>query len=90
MNDESKLTVEEFAARLDEVLNRVSAGERFAIHRDGESIAILAPPIAKLGITARELIAQVGNLEMPGDGFADDLEAIQAAQGYPEFPEWPD
>jgi hypothetical protein len=37
-----------------------------------------------------ELIARIGNLKMPGDGFADDLEAIQAEQGVVEFPEWPD
>ena len=42
------------------------------------------------GITASELIAKVGNLEMPGDGFADALEAVQAEQGLAEMPEWPD
>jgi hypothetical protein len=42
------------------------------------------------GITASELIAAVGNLEMPGGGFADALEAVQASQPLAEMPEWPD
>lgn len=42
------------------------------------------------GITASELLANVGNLEMPGDGFADDLEAVLAEQGLAEMPDWPD
>lgn len=48
------------------------------------------PPHHKPGITVADLVARVGNLQMPGDGFADDLEAIQAAQGVAEMPEWPD
>lgn len=42
------------------------------------------------GTTWSEFVAKVGDLKMPGDGFADDLEAIQAAQGLAEMPEWPE
>jgi hypothetical protein len=42
------------------------------------------------GITIAELIAAVGNLEMPGDAFADALEAVQAAQPLAETPKLPD
>ena len=85
-----RLTEEELAARLEEVLDRVNCGGRFEIERDGEVFAEFAPPTAKPGITAKELIARVGNLEMPGEGFADALEEIQANQGIAEIIEWPD
>ena len=117
------LTEAELAERLDEVLDRASQGEEFAIERDGEAIAVIRTPtprgitwgefVARYrefprsddrfvddleailaerdrpGITARELIAQVGNLKFPGGGFADALEAAQAAQPPAEMPEWP-
>jgi hypothetical protein len=35
---------------------------------------------SKRGITLREVVARLGPLQMPGDGFADDLEAIQESQ----------
>ena len=50
------------------------------------------PPSERVppGITIEELLATVGNLKMPGSGFADALEAVQAAQPLAEMPEWPD
>jgi antitoxin (DNA-binding transcriptional repressor) of toxin-antitoxin stability system len=76
-----RLTKEDLARRLPEVLDRVRGGGRFAIERDGVVIAEIGPGPAKLGTTWREFIAKVGDLSMPGDGFADDLEAVQATQG---------
>lgn len=48
------------------------------------------PKMVQPGITWSEFIARVGDLKMPGDGFADDLEAVQAEQGIAEMPKWPD
>jgi antitoxin (DNA-binding transcriptional repressor) of toxin-antitoxin stability system len=84
------LTEAELAERLDDVLERVPHGEQFKIGRDGEVIAIMSPAARPLGITAEELIARLGNLKLPGDGFADDLEAIQEAQGFPRIDDWED
>jgi antitoxin (DNA-binding transcriptional repressor) of toxin-antitoxin stability system len=85
------VTVAELVTNLDDVLDRIKeSGERFVVERDGEPIAVLTPPNPKPGITGRDLIARLGNLAMPGDGFADDLEAIQAAQQPASAPEWPD
>ena len=72
------------------MLERVRHGEQIAVERDGEVIATINPPVAKPGMTWSEFVAKVGDLEMPGDGFADDLEAIQAAQGIVQTPEWPE
>jgi prevent-host-death family protein len=76
---ETTITATELSKRLSDVLNRVKyRGERFIIQRNGETIATLVPASAKPGITVEELVARIGNLSMPGDGFADDLEAIHA------------
>jgi prevent-host-death family protein len=88
---ESKLTATELAKRLSDVLDRVRyRGERFVVERNGEPVATIAPAAPPVGITVEEFVARVGDLRMPGDGFADDLEAIQALQGVAEGPEWPD
>lgn len=44
MKVKDKLTEAALADRLDEVLDRASQGEEFAIERDGEVIAIIRPP----------------------------------------------
>jgi hypothetical protein len=36
-----------------------------------------------------DALAALGEIKMPGDGFADDLEEIQANQPMAEFPDWP-
>jgi antitoxin (DNA-binding transcriptional repressor) of toxin-antitoxin stability system len=88
---ETTITASELSRRLSDILNRVKyKGESFKVQRNGEIIATLSPATSTPGITAQELIARVGNLPLPGEGFADDLEAIQAAQGVAEMPEWPD
>lgn len=84
------ISPDELAANLGEILERArKKGERFAIVQNGESVAVLGPPNPP-AISITDLIAAVGNLEMPGDGFADDLEAIQAQARPPKAPEWPD
>lgn len=78
---DTKISATDLEAGLADVLERVrTRGERFFIERDGEVVAVLAPP-PRMGITIEELIARVGDLKMPGDGFADDLEEIQSTQG---------
>ena len=89
---ETKLSPTDLANNLADVLERVSdRGERFVIERDGRLLATIAPPLrSPPGITVAELIARAGDLRMPGDGFADDVEAGIAAQGFATVPEWPD
>jgi prevent-host-death family protein len=91
---EHTVTATELARRLSDVLNRVRyRGERFVVERNGEPVAVLAParPAAPPAPpTLRELVARLGDLALPGDGYAADLEAAQlAGQTAPEPPAWP-
>lgn len=88
---ETTITATELSRRLSDVLNRVKyRGERFVVQRNGETIATITPVSPSPGVTLDDIIAKVGDFYAPGDGFADDLEAIQAEQPPAEFPEWPD
>lgn len=87
---ETRLTVQALAEGLVDVLERVKCrGERFLIERDGETVAVLAAVAPPPGITLRELATCLGSLELPGEGFAEDLEAIQASQPKATTPPWP-
>jgi antitoxin (DNA-binding transcriptional repressor) of toxin-antitoxin stability system len=84
---ETRISVTELARSLSDILTRVkSKGERFIVERNGERVAVLGP--AGRGISVDEFAERVGDLELPGDGFADDLEAVQAAQPRETLPEW--
>lgn len=89
----NKLSVVDLASSLDEVLERVRSGERFAIEQGGEVVAEIGPHTAKPGITWEEFVTRFYELPRPDDRFADDLEAIVAERELdmlPEPPEWPD
>ena len=62
-----------------------------AEHLDAKSPGTHESELEQPGITVNELIARVGDLKTPDDGFADNLEAIQAEQPpMTATPEWPD
>lgn len=85
------ITPEELAENLSEIMKRVHEHcEQFVVRQGEDVIMRLEPPVKRKGITIDELVSRIGNLKMPGDGFADDLEAIHASQGYAEMREWPD
>ena len=88
---EMTLTEGDLVASLPEVLDRVHRGERFVIERGGLRFAVLAPltetPPAETG---QELLDRLGGLRMPGDGFADDIEAARAALLPSPGSRWPD
>jgi antitoxin (DNA-binding transcriptional repressor) of toxin-antitoxin stability system len=82
------ITPDYLMKHLSAVLKRVrEEGDEFLIAADGEPVARLGPFVPH-GVTAEELVRRVGDLPMPGNGFADDLEAIHAAQGEAELPKW--
>ena len=87
---ETKITATELAKSLSDVLNRVRyRRERFLVERNGEPVATVAPASPALGITLRDLLSRIGDLPMPGEGFAEDLEAIQSQQTKEHAPAWP-
>jgi antitoxin (DNA-binding transcriptional repressor) of toxin-antitoxin stability system len=84
------ITATELARSLSDVLNRVRyRNESFVIQRNGETIATIVPPVPMRGVTLREIAEKLRGVEFPGDGFADDLEEIQANQGKMEAIDWP-
>lgn len=84
------ITDAELKDDLSDVLSRVRyRGEQFRIERDGEPVAVLAPANPPTRFTVNDFIALLTRLPRPDDAFADDLEAIHAAQGNAEAPEWP-
>ncbi|MBI4218940.1 MAG: type II toxin-antitoxin system Phd/YefM family antitoxin [Chloroflexi bacterium] len=86
----TRITATELARGLSQILTRVKRkGERFVIDRDGEAIAVLAPAPTPAALGVEEFAAKIGDLEFPGEGFADDLEEVQAAQPLERSPEWP-
>ena len=87
---ENKITATDLARSLSDVLNRIRyGGEQFIIERNGEPVATLAPAKAVAGITLREVAARLGDLSLPGEGFAEDLEAVQSSQPLAGVPPWP-
>lgn len=87
---EIRITATELAKSLSDVLNRVRyRGEKFLIVRKGEPIATVGPAAPVPGITGREFVELLKNLPPPDEGFADDLEAIQAYQPKASLPAWP-
>jgi hypothetical protein len=87
-----ELDESELAAALVAILDRVHDGERFVVVRNGTTLAILSPPgdRAPAGLPGHELVARIGNLRMPGGGFADEVEEARAGLPAAEEPAWPD
>ena len=86
---EARISATELARSLSDVLNRVRyREERFVIERNGEAVALLAPLKAGPGMTMRQLIELLRDVPSPDDGFADDLEAVQASQQPVGPPPW--
>lgn len=86
---ETRITATELSKTLSDILSRVRyRGEKFLIERNGEPVATLSPARPPLGVSLGEFVARLGDLSMPGEGFADDLEAVQSAQPKEEPPAW--
>ena len=88
---ETTITATELARSLSDILSRVFyRGERFVIERNGETVATLLPPGAKPPVTFRELVSRLKerNVPWPLEGFANDLEDIQASQERLGPPKW--
>lgn len=85
---ETSISENELSRHLLDILNRVkNRGERFVVERNGETIAMIAPVNEKTGTTWEEFRERFADTALPGEGFADDLEAVQAGQGLAEMPD---
>lgn len=87
---QNHITATELARSLSDILNRVRyRRESFLIERAGEPVAALAPAGPARGCTLAGLVGHLGDLELPGEGFADDLETIQSSQTIEGTFRWP-
>lgn len=78
---ERRISADELATHLAEVLLNVEErGEHVAVTRDGVVVAVIHPANRPTMGTLQDLIDKVGNLQFPGEGFADDLEWAQSQQ----------
>ena len=84
---EYRISATELARRAGEILGRVRyRGDSFLIDRNGDPVARISPvPAAPLG-TVRELVETWRAAGAPEPTFADDLEAVGAADAPPELP----
>jgi prevent-host-death family protein len=83
------ISAAELGKNLSDVLDRVrERGERFTVARDGEPVAALVPTNTP-SITLRELASQMGDIPLPDDRFAEDIEAMREALAPEEPPAWP-
>lgn len=83
------ITATQLSKNLVDVLNRVRyRGERFTVSRNGEPIAMLGPSEAPMGITLRELAAQIGDVPLPDESFGNDIEIMRRSLAPEEPPTW--
>lgn len=85
MEEVEQITVRELARNTAQVLERVGAGERFEVTRNGEPVAILSPPDIE-EITIRGLI-KVGIL--PPDWRARQMTLKRYIRDHPPLPAEP-
>lgn len=81
------LSATDAARRFSELLNRVAAGEEFAVTRSGATVAVIGPPRSRTmsGARFRELLAAAPEVD---EEFGADVARIRAEVGAPEDP-WP-
>lgn len=89
---ETTLSERDLEEALTAVLERAHHGERFVVGREGERLAVISPPMSepKPGLLGSDLIEHIGELHMPGDGFADDIAAARANLLPASSPPWRD
>lgn len=85
---ELHVTSQEAASTLDELLDRVGAGESVVIEREGKVVARLIRPEPKGG-TGRDLVELLRFMPRANDGWAEGVEqAIRLGNQPVELPEW--
>jgi prevent-host-death family protein len=76
----TRMTATEASRSFSDLLNRVAAGERFEVTRNGATVAVIGPPAPKSFLTPKELADLLGSFELDDD-FAKDIAAIRREAG---------
>ena len=77
----------ELAEHLSEVLNRVAAGERVVIERDGEVIATLRPPVKPIA-TWGDVVQFLTHESTFDEEFVANVRKHREEQPLVQVPEW--
>jgi antitoxin (DNA-binding transcriptional repressor) of toxin-antitoxin stability system len=77
------MTATEAARDFSAVLSRVAAGEEIEVVRNGEPVAVIAPPPRRF-VSAQPFRDLLGSRPEVDDSFADDLRALRAELEAPE------
>lgn len=72
----ARLTATELARNLSSVLNRVAAGERIEIVRNGAPVAVIAPPDRHLD-SAADVRSFLEDLPDADEAFAADIDGLR-------------
>lgn len=87
------ITESELAASLSDVLRHVqNEKESYVVEHQGRPVVVIGPATGEPKVprvSLQEVAEKLKGVEMPGDGFADDLEEIQASQQKVEVRDWP-
>jgi hypothetical protein len=87
------ITETDLAASLANVLDRVEREkEHYVVEHEGQPVVVIGPAMGGSKVprvSLEEVAEKFKGIEMPGDGFADDLEDIQSNQQKVEVRDWP-
>ena len=69
----SRIPISEAKERLDDLIERIRAGEQFVIERGGVDVCRIVPAEPRR-MTGEDLVSLLKTLPPPDEGFADDVE----------------
>jgi antitoxin (DNA-binding transcriptional repressor) of toxin-antitoxin stability system len=85
----SRIPISEARDKLDQLVERVSAGEEFVLERGGIDVCRLGPAAPQKVLLGRDLAALIDSLPKPDDGFFEDVESfVRNQQNAPPPPVW--
>lgn len=83
----SRIPLSEAAGHLDDLVERVRAGEEFVVEKAGKDVLRIGPAKPR-GMLGRDLIELLDRLPAPDDAYFDEVEKVARNQGEPPANQW--
>lgn len=83
----SRIPISEASGHLDDLVERVRAGEEFVIEKAGKDVLRIGPADARR-MLGRDLVELLDRLPAPDDEYFDEVERVARNQGEPPANEW--
>lgn len=83
----SRISISDATGNLDDLVDRVRAGEEFVIERAGEDVLRIGPALPRQ-LLGRDLIELLDRLPAPDPEYLDEVESIARNQGEPPSVKW--